>query len=122
MNIKVLNRLSEKSFDMLLKILNEVFPDGVKLSVFYYEAKKRLHVLRMGYGSIHVCKFDCALFWTDYASFDKFSHYGESRYKLTDRKGKKNSTQGAKIFFTKRKVAKITSFKTYRRIYEVAQR
>ena len=88
MHIKVLNRWSNKSFDMLLELLNEAFPNGVKLPVSYYEAKKRLRDLGMGYESIHVCKFDCALFWKDYASLDKCPHCGESRYRLNDRKGK----------------------------------
>ena len=88
MHIKVLNRWSDKSFDMLLELLNEAFPNGVKLPVSYYEAKKRLRDLGMGYESIHVCKFDCALFWKDYASLDKCPHCGESRYRLNDRKGK----------------------------------
>ncbi|TYK04807.1 uncharacterized protein E5676_scaffold68G001310 [Cucumis melo var. makuwa] len=73
---------------MLLELLNEAFPNGVKLPVSYYEAKKRLRDLGMGYESIHVCKFDCALFWKDYASLDKCPHCGESRYRLNDRKGK----------------------------------
>ncbi|KAA0041231.1 uncharacterized protein E6C27_scaffold128G002010 [Cucumis melo var. makuwa] len=62
MHIKVLNRWSDKSFDMLLELLNEAFPNGVKLPAFYYEANKRLRDLGLGYESIHVCKFDCALF------------------------------------------------------------
>ncbi|TYJ99784.1 uncharacterized protein E5676_scaffold896G00240 [Cucumis melo var. makuwa] len=88
MHIKVLNRWSDKSFDMLLELLNEAFPNGVELPVSYYEAKKRLRDLGMGYETIHVCKFYCALFWKDYASLDKCPHCGESRYRLIDRKGK----------------------------------
>ena len=67
----VLNRWSDKSFDMLLELLNEAFPDGVKLHAFYYEAKKRLCDLGIVYESVHVCKFNCVLFWKDYASLDK---------------------------------------------------
>ncbi|TYK21879.1 uncharacterized protein E5676_scaffold494G00120 [Cucumis melo var. makuwa] len=72
---------------MFLELLNEAFSNGVKLPVSYYEAKKRLRDLGMRYKSIHVCKFDCALFWKDYASLDKCPHCGESRYRLNDRKG-----------------------------------
>ncbi|KAL0536331.1 hypothetical protein IC582_025275 [Cucumis melo] len=88
MHIKVLNCWSDKSFDMLLELLNEAFPNSVKLPASYNEAKKRLRDLGMGYESIHVCKFNCALFWKDYASLDKCPHCGESRYRLNDRKGK----------------------------------
>ncbi|KAA0036187.1 uncharacterized protein E6C27_scaffold69G00560 [Cucumis melo var. makuwa] len=53
MHINVLNHWSDKSFDMLLELLNEAFPNGVKLPVSYYEAKKRLRDLGMGYEAIH---------------------------------------------------------------------
>ncbi|KAA0068183.1 uncharacterized protein E6C27_scaffold238G001570 [Cucumis melo var. makuwa] len=52
------------SFNFLVKLMH------IKLPVSYYEAKKRLRDLGMGYESIHVCKFDCALFWKDYASLE----------------------------------------------------
>ncbi|KAA0060503.1 uncharacterized protein E5676_scaffold119G001090 [Cucumis melo var. makuwa] len=55
------------SFNFLVKLMH------IKLPVSYYEAKKRLCDLGMGYESIHVCKFDCALFWKDYASLDKYA-------------------------------------------------
>ncbi|TYK06226.1 uncharacterized protein E5676_scaffold237G00230 [Cucumis melo var. makuwa] len=70
------------SFNLLVKLMH------IKLPASYYEAKKRLRDLGMGYESIHLCKFDCALFWKDYASLDKCPHCGESRYRLNDRKGK----------------------------------
>ena len=47
MYIKVLTHLSDKSFDMLLKLLNEVFFDCMKLHASYYEAKRRLRDLGM---------------------------------------------------------------------------
>ncbi|KAA0067295.1 Transposon, En/Spm-like protein [Cucumis melo var. makuwa] len=107
MHIKVLNRWSDKSFDMLLELLNEAFPNGVKLPVSYYEAKKRLRDLGMGYESIHVCKFDCALFWKDYASLDKCPHCGESRYRLNDRKGKQISHKVLRYFPLKARMQRL---------------
>ncbi|XP_008460612.1 uncharacterized protein LOC103499390 [Cucumis melo] len=70
------------SFNFLVKLMH------IKLHASYYEAKKRLRDLGMGYESIHVCKFDCALSWKDYTSLDKCPHCGESRYRWNDRKGK----------------------------------
>ena len=42
MHIKVLNHWSNKSFDMLIQLLNEVLPDGKNIPTSYYEAKKIL--------------------------------------------------------------------------------
>ena len=62
MHLKVLNKWTNRSFDMLLKLLKEVFPEGCKLPDFYYAVKKLLTKLELGYKSIHVCKNDSSLF------------------------------------------------------------
>ncbi|KAK1577107.1 hypothetical protein Q3G72_019025 [Acer saccharum] len=46
MHIKVLNHWSNKSFDMLIQLLNELLPDGKNIPTSYYEAKKILRDLR----------------------------------------------------------------------------
>ncbi|KAK0588832.1 hypothetical protein LWI29_006026 [Acer saccharum] len=48
MHIKVLNHWSNKSFDMLIQLLNEVLPDGKNIPTSYYEAKKILRDLGLG--------------------------------------------------------------------------
>ncbi|KAL6311243.1 hypothetical protein AAG906_026804 [Vitis piasezkii] len=53
MHIKVLNRWSNKSFDMLLELLLD----------------KMLRDFGLGYDSIHACKYDCALFWKENETF-----------------------------------------------------
>ncbi|KAE8648074.1 hypothetical protein Csa_018866 [Cucumis sativus] len=106
-HIKVLNRWNDKSFDMLLELLNETFTDGVKLPASYYEPKKKLCDLGMRYEAIHVCKFDCALFWKDYASLDKCPHCGESRYNLNDRKGKQIPQKVLRYFPLKERLQRL---------------
>ena len=56
MHLKVLNKWTNRSFNMLLKFLKEAFPERCKLPDFHYATKKLLVELRLKYESIHVCK------------------------------------------------------------------
>ena len=78
MHLKVLNKWSNKSFDMLLKLLLEVFLDGTNLLGSHYKAKAKLHDISLGYKSIHVCMYDCALFWKENSKLDSCPICGES--------------------------------------------
>lgn len=79
MHIKVLNKWTNKSFDMVLKLLLEAFPKGTKLPVSNYEAKSYLRALGLVYESIHACKYDCVLFWKENANLEEYPVCGESR-------------------------------------------
>ena len=89
MHIKVLNNWSNKSFDMLLDLLKDVFPVGSYIPSSFYEAKKKLRDLGLGYESIHACKYDCVLFWKGYSNCQSCPVCGESRYKMKDGTSKK---------------------------------
>ena len=80
MHLKVLNKWTNKSFDMLLKLLKEAFPEGCKLPDSHYAAKKLLAKLGLGYESIHVCKNDCCLFWKETAMSRQCHVCGEIRW------------------------------------------
>ncbi|KAK9193548.1 hypothetical protein WN944_004245 [Citrus x changshan-huyou] len=88
MHIKVLNRWSNKSFDML-QILEKAFPACANILASHYDAKNMLRDLGLGYETIHVCKYDCALFWKEYEGRDHCPECGESRYKNNDGKCEK---------------------------------
>ena len=49
--------------DEILKLLKDAFPDGNKLPISHHNAKKLLSKLGLTYETIHVCKYDYALFW-----------------------------------------------------------
>ena len=89
MHVKVLNCWSDKSFDMLLQLLIDAFPEGSIIPKTYYDAKKMLRELGLGYNSIHACKYDCVLFWKENETLDKCPVCDEPRYKLCHGKGKK---------------------------------
>ena len=57
MHIKVLNSWSNKSFDMLFELLRAMFPMyNTTIPSSFYEAKRKLSDLGLGYETIHSCK------------------------------------------------------------------
>ena len=62
MHCKVLNRWNNRSFDMLLYILIELFPNGTKLPKSHYESMMKLRNLGLRYDLIDVCKYNCVIF------------------------------------------------------------
>ncbi|KAL3654668.1 hypothetical protein CASFOL_001403 [Castilleja foliolosa] len=87
--LKVYNKLSNKTVDMFLQLMKTSFPDGETLPGSYYEAKKILRDLGLGYECIHACKYDCALFWKENEKLETCPICQTSRWKLNDGTGKK---------------------------------
>ena len=67
MHLKMMNKWTNKSFDKLLKLLKLAFPK-IDLIDSYYEAKKLMTKMGLGYKSIHMFKNDCALFLNEKSS------------------------------------------------------
>ena len=74
---------------MLLKLLHEAFSDGTNLPRSHYEAKVKLRDVGLRYESIHVCKYDCALFWKENSELDSCPVCGESRWEVGKKVPKK---------------------------------
>lgn len=85
-HLKDLNHWSNKSFEMLLKRMKEALPSGDSHPATYYEAKKMLRDLGLGYESIHACVNDCVLFRNELEENDECPVCKESRWK--EHKGK----------------------------------
>ena len=68
MHVKVLNCWStNKFFDMMLDLIKSVFSMyGTNVSSLFYEAKRKLRDLRLGYETIHACKYDCVLYLKEF--------------------------------------------------------
>ena len=62
MHLKVSNKWTNKSFDLLIKLLKVELPKGNRLPVSHYDAKKKMMKLGLGYKLIHGWKYDCTLF------------------------------------------------------------
>ena len=67
LHVKLLGGWSDKSFNLLLDLLNDAFPEGSSLAKNYNEAKKLVKCLGLGYVNIHACEHDCILFWKNHA-------------------------------------------------------
>ncbi|KAI0519847.1 hypothetical protein KFK09_007308 [Dendrobium nobile] len=89
LHIKVLNRWTNKSFNMILEFIKSILPKGETLPSSYYESRKILSDLGLGCEKIHACKNDCALFWKDNEDKEECPECMESRWKVNDVKGKK---------------------------------
>ena len=88
MHVKVLNKWSDKSFDMLLDLMKKAFPFAT-LPNSHYEAKSKLSDIGLGYEIIHVCQYDCTLFWKEDVDLNNCPICGKSRWVNKSTKGKK---------------------------------
>jgi hypothetical protein len=83
---------TDKSFDMLLDLLMEAFPDGLALPKKFNKAKKVIKCLGLGYIKIDACENDCILFSKEYAKCDACPTCGRSRWK-----SKRTSLNGKRV-------------------------
>ncbi|CAN0899524.1 hypothetical protein LINGRAHAP2_LOCUS20324 [Linum grandiflorum] len=89
LHLKVYNKWSNKSFDMLLKLLKDIFPEDNLAPKSYYDAKSMLRNLGLGCITIHACRYDCALYWRENELLQACPVCKTSRWELDDGKGKK---------------------------------
>ncbi|KAA0054541.1 hypothetical protein E6C27_scaffold24G003250 [Cucumis melo var. makuwa] len=75
---------------MLLELLRAAFPMcSSTIPSSFYEAKRKLRDLVLGYETIHACKYDCVLYWKEFANLQHCPTCGETRYKVNHNRGKK---------------------------------
>ena len=55
----------------------------------FYEAKRKLCDLGLGYETIHACKYDCVLYWKEFVDLQHYPTCGEARYKVNHNREKK---------------------------------
>ncbi|XP_076885268.1 uncharacterized protein LOC143534737 [Bidens hawaiensis] len=88
-HFKVLNKWTDSSFSQLLKFLKFALPKENHIPASYYEAKKKLRKIGLGYQSIDACVNDCVLFWKDNESKENCPVCNTSRWIDPNTKGKK---------------------------------
>ncbi|XP_028077760.1 uncharacterized protein LOC114279671 [Camellia sinensis] len=90
LHIKVYNKWSNNSFDMVMKVFKATLPEWDETVPWtIYAAKKFLRDLGLGYVPIYACRYDCALFWKENANLHNCPKCKEPRYKLDNEKDKK---------------------------------
>nr|XP_017225037.1 PREDICTED: uncharacterized protein LOC108201255 [Daucus carota subsp. sativus] len=65
LHFKNKHHCSNNGFDELLCLIGSVLPDGHKLPRSYYEVRKMISGLHMGYEKIDACENDCMLFYKE---------------------------------------------------------
>ncbi|XP_010233262.1 uncharacterized protein LOC100831630 [Brachypodium distachyon] len=97
LHVKSYNRVTNAAFDGFLKLFNLARPNGNLVPKSYSEAKSVLRDVGLDYEIIHVCKYECELFWGEYANHDHCPTCGTSRWK--DTHGKKKVPQKVLRYF-----------------------
>ncbi|XP_071740516.1 uncharacterized protein [Rutidosis leptorrhynchoides] len=88
-HIKVLNKWTDTSFDQLLELLTQSHPPNNTIPKSFYETKKWMRKISLGYQAIHACKNDCCLFYKEYQDLKNCPICNESRWKDERTTGKK---------------------------------
>ncbi|XP_021829050.1 uncharacterized protein LOC110769375 [Prunus avium] len=99
MQAKVENHWTNKSFDILLEILNWACPKPHNFPTTYYATNKMLKNLGLGYENIDACVNDCALFYKEHVGKDKCPECDEPRYKSSTNEKRKKVPQKVLRYF-----------------------
>ncbi|KAL7164917.1 hypothetical protein ACSBR2_040751 [Camellia fascicularis] len=71
LHVKVYNKWSNKSFDMVMQVFKDILPKCDETVPWtLYDAKKFLRALGLGHEAIHTCKNNCTLFWKKNATLE----------------------------------------------------
>ncbi|XP_071739517.1 uncharacterized protein [Rutidosis leptorrhynchoides] len=97
-HLKVLNRWTNTAFDQLLELLIQSHPPDNTIPKSYYETKKWMKKIGLGYEAIHACKNDCCLFYKEYKDLDNCPICEESRWKAERTTGKKVANKVLRYF------------------------
>ncbi|XP_004516272.1 uncharacterized protein [Cicer arietinum] len=90
-HIKVLCGVTDKTFSMIIELLNDAFRHA-KLPTSFYEAKKMIKMLSLSYEKIHACPNNCMLYWVSLEDEkrDKCKKCNMSRWKSNENDGGEN--------------------------------
>ncbi|XP_071687474.1 uncharacterized protein [Rutidosis leptorrhynchoides] len=88
-HIKVLNEWTITSFDQLLELLIQSHHLNNTIPKSFYETKKWMRKIGLGYQAIHACKNDYCLFYKEYQDLENCPICNESRWKDERIMGKK---------------------------------
>ncbi|XP_060959205.1 uncharacterized protein LOC133030469 [Cannabis sativa] len=89
LHLKVRGKIPNNIFEELLKLLKFAFPKENNIPSTYYEAKKRLKKLGLGYDNIDVCLYNCCLFYKENASKEACPVCGTSRWVTSENRKRK---------------------------------
>ncbi|XP_073102509.1 uncharacterized protein [Elaeis guineensis] len=97
LHLKVLSGWTDKSFTLLLELLNDAFPEGVCLPNSYYQANKITTDLGFTYETWDACPNNCMLFRGKDEGHDKCQICQSSRYKQFTEDSNDDTTKNNQI-------------------------
>ena len=77
-NVKVIYGWSDKSFTLLLQVVQDTLPKENMLLKSYYQGKKILCPMGMKYEKIHACPNDCILYRNEFEEMHNYPRCGVS--------------------------------------------
>ncbi|XP_048437106.1 uncharacterized protein LOC125475779 [Pyrus x bretschneideri] len=80
---KVTNYMTDRVVDKMLVMMKKMCPQPNHVPKSFYECKKILRCLGLGYENIHACYYDCALFYKEHEKKDRCLVCNEPRYKAS---------------------------------------
>ncbi|KAG8365833.1 hypothetical protein BUALT_Bualt17G0013000 [Buddleja alternifolia] len=89
LQIKVVNKMTDKTMNMILELIKDILPVGETVPPSLYWDRKLLSKIGLGYKKIEVCRYDCALFWKENEKEELCPICKEPRWKYNDGKGKR---------------------------------
>ena len=93
LHIKCLSGWTNESFTILLQFLNDALSKAIgELQNSFYEAKKMIRDLSLGYVKIDACEENCMLYWKENAKKSYCRVCGPSRWKSSE-----GSVRGKKV-------------------------
>ncbi|XP_074291731.1 uncharacterized protein LOC141618524 [Silene latifolia] len=95
-HIKCMFHWSNDSFNKLIELLLEAFPQIKEFPSSYYEGKKLINNLGLGYEKIHACPSNCMLYWGEFSEKEECHVCHTSRWKTSNGEGKAKKGEGAK--------------------------
>ncbi|XP_031395832.1 uncharacterized protein LOC116207115 isoform X2 [Punica granatum] len=110
---KSMGNCSNKAFDMMLTLFKSALPEGATLPKSYYDVKKLLRDLGLGYIKIDACQNDCALFWKEHENLDRCPNLNcqAPRWKYSALKRKKIPHKVLRYFPVKARLQRLFMFK-----------
>jgi hypothetical protein len=95
LQLKATHHWTDRSFDELLHLLEDILPEGNELPKTTYEAKLILCPMGLEVEKIHACKYDCILYRGEHAELTECPECGTSRYKRRKDGGDDKMKHGA---------------------------
>ena len=117
LHLKLLGGWTDRSFNLLLDLLNDALPEGSSLPRNFHEAKKLVKSIGIGYISIHACENDCILYWKDNSDLNTCPKCKVSRWKSVRKSldGKHTYKVPRKVIFKKKVPRKVLHYSTIKK-------